>query len=156
MRFELPRGPGEKRVRGIPFGRYSFSLRNTIRQTVHPARGEPAVPVEIGPEAAAITVSLAGAAEVEIDLRTKEDRAYAGPATLRLVPGHPPGDGTGPRQSGNLVQFDKGPYVLGGLLPGAFTLILDDPPGTAEGSQASFFALDLKAGSTAQARFVLR
>jgi hypothetical protein len=156
MRFDLPRGPGEKCVRGIPFGHYSFTLRNAIRQTVYPTRGEPAVPVEIGPEAAAISVSLAGAAEVEIDLRTKDDRAYAGPATLRLVPGNPPGDGTGPRYAGNLVQFDKGPYVLGGLLPGAFTLVLDDPPGTAEGSQASFFALDLKAGATTRARFVLR
>jgi hypothetical protein len=53
------------------------------------------------------------------------------------------------------MLFDRGPYVLGALLPGPYTLYLDDPQGTVAGAETSFAQLDLEAGAGARLRLLL-
>lgn len=155
QRFDIPRGPGEKRLHGIPFGAYAACVRNAIRQAVHPGPGAPATSIEVGPTAVAIDVSLAGLAAVEVLLDGPDGQPYAGPATLRLAPGHRTQDAGQARAFGGEMLFDRGPYVLGALLPGPYTLYLDDPQGTVAGAETSFAQLDLEAGAGARLRLLL-
>jgi hypothetical protein len=146
--IELPRDPGAKHLPGIPFGRYRVSVQNALDQQIFPKVEAPSRPIEVGSTPAVITVSLLGTSRLEIEIRSGEAHLYDGPATLSLARGEPTPDGrslVGPTAT---VIFDRGPYVLGALMPGHYILFVQQPAGASVLPAGSNGMFDLEAGGT--------
>jgi hypothetical protein len=109
---------GEHVIDGLPYGEYTgvFVRRDWVPTN---QRGEPPIAFTIGQSRAEVFLEVADVGALRIELSDSAGARYTGEATFRARKGN----------SDAYFTYRRAPYVLDGLEPGEYTVVLERLPG---------------------------
>ena len=114
-------GNGELLFEGIPAGRYEITLESDGGFVAYePREGRT---VEVASGEAQVTFDLSQSTELELFVLDERGNAHTGELTLEYARHRP----NGQPADGHFTAFTSAPYVLQGLLPRTYSIVLYKP-----------------------------
>lgn len=127
-RFKLPVFEGPRattRFDDVPFGAYRVRFERAPGLTTFPPADQSALTTTVGPVPARIEIGALPRNALEIDVRSRDGTPWTG--TLSLLIGRRPPKELGEGRSsvsGRVVDFLRAPYLLTGIDPGNYTVLV--------------------------------
>ena len=134
---------GEVALSGIPYGSFEARIVARMGSFAFPEDTHDALSLVIGPNPAKLRLDLSRHGELHVEIRDVEGQAYTGPAVLSLVHGQQSATGARFEGNGSWVAFDLPPYVVRGLVPGQYSVVVSQPRGASfgNGTPVSLFSI---------------
>lgn len=130
----------------LPCGTYSVYLASSVGNLAIPPDLDHPILLEVQPgRTGHVTLHTEGIGAIEVEVRYDDGESYEGPLILFVMQG----------RTGDMLPFDRPPYVSEGYAPGAYDLVLHEVGGRIDWDEPPKVRVEVLADQVARATLVV-